>query len=101
MTTPAAAAFILTLACPDRAGIVHAVTGALMDQGANITEAQQFNDAGTGLFFLRVQFDAPERTLQDLAPVLAPLGARFGASHWQLAPATERMRCAILVSHLG
>jgi formyltetrahydrofolate deformylase len=101
MTTPAATAFILTLACPDRAGIVHAVTGALLDQGANITEAQQFNDAGTGLFFLRVEFDAPDRTLQALAAVLAPLGARLAASHWQLAPAAERLRCAILVSHLG
>jgi formyltetrahydrofolate deformylase len=101
MTTPAAASFILTLACPDRPGIVHDVTGALLDQGANITEAQQFNDAGTGLFFLRVQFDAPERTLLGLSAVLAPLGARLAASHWQLAPAAERMRCAILVSHLG
>jgi formyltetrahydrofolate deformylase len=101
MTTPAATAFILTLACPDRAGIVHAVTGALLDQGANITEAQQFNDAGTGLFFLRVEFDAPDRTLRALAAVLAPLGARLAASHWQLAPAAERLRCAILVSHLG
>jgi formyltetrahydrofolate deformylase len=101
MTTPAAASFILTLACPDRAGIVHGVSGALLDQGANITEAQQFNDAGTGLFFLRVQFDAPGRTLAGLAAVLAPLGTRLAASHWQLAPAAERLRCAILVSHLG
>jgi formyltetrahydrofolate deformylase len=101
MTTPAAASFILTLACPDRAGIVHGVTGALLDEGANITEAQQFNDAGTGLFFLRVQFDAPSRTLDALGAALAPLGVRFAASHWQLAPAAERMRCAILVSHLG
>jgi formyltetrahydrofolate deformylase len=101
MTTPAAAAFVLTLACPDRAGIVHAVTGALAEQGANITEAQQFNDAGTGLFFMRVQFDAPGRVLDALGAALAPLGQRFAASHWALAPAAERMRCAILVSHLG
>jgi formyltetrahydrofolate deformylase len=101
MTTPAAASFILTLACPDRPGIVHAVTGALAGEGANITEAQQFNDAGTGLFFMRVQFDAPGRRRDALDAVLAPLGARFAASHWALAPAAERLRCAILVSHLG
>jgi formyltetrahydrofolate deformylase len=101
MTTPVAASFILTLACPDRPGIVHAVTGALAGEGANITEAQQFNDAGTGLFFMRVQFDAPGRTREALDVVLVPLGQRFAASHWALAPAAERLRCAILVSHLG
>ena len=101
MTTAAATSFILTLACPDRPGIVHGVTGALADEGANITEAQQFNDAGTGLFFMRVQFDAPGRTLERLRAALAPLPGRFAASHWSLAPLSERMRCAILVSHLG
>ncbi len=101
MTTPAAAAFILTLACPDRAGIVHAVTGALAAEGANITEAQQFNDAGTGLFFMRVAFDAPDRTRDALHAALAPLGERFAATHWALAPAAQRMRCAILVSQFG
>lgn len=101
MTTPAAAAFVLTLACPDRAGIVHAVTGALAGEGANITEAQQFNDAGTGLFFMRVAFDAPDRTLDALHATLVPLGERFAATHWALAPAAQRMRCAILVSQFG
>ena len=101
MTTPAPASFILTLVCPDRPGIVHAVTGILAGEGANITEAQQFNDAGTGLFFMRVQFDAPGRTQEALHEVLSPLSQRFATSHWALAPAAERMRCAILVSHLG
>jgi formyltetrahydrofolate deformylase len=101
MTTPAAAAFVLTLACPDRAGIVHAVTGALAGEGANITEAQQFNDAGTGLFFMRVAFDAPDRTLDALHAALVTLGERFAATHWALAPAAQRIRCAILVSQFG
>ena len=33
-------AFILTLSCPDRCGIVHAVTGFLAKRGANVTEAE-------------------------------------------------------------
>ncbi|MBC7717596.1 MAG: ACT domain-containing protein, partial [Pseudorhodobacter sp.] len=37
-------AYILTLSCPDRSGIVHAVTGFLAERGANITEAAQYND---------------------------------------------------------
>ena len=42
--------FILTLACPDRTGIVHAVSGFLLERGGNIEEAAQYNDTGTGLF---------------------------------------------------
>ncbi|MET1115003.1 MAG: ACT domain-containing protein, partial [Comamonas sp.] len=49
-------AYILTLSCPDRRGLVHAVSGFLLEQGANIEEAAQFNDGATGLFFMRVQF---------------------------------------------
>ena len=42
--------FILTLSCPDRAGIVHAVTGALLGHDGNITEAAQYDDPSTGLW---------------------------------------------------
>ena len=49
-------AFILTLSCPDRTGIVHAVSGFLLERGGNIEEAAQYNDHATGLFFMRVQF---------------------------------------------
>ena len=51
------ASFVLTLSCPDRAGIVHAVSGFLYERGANIVEAAQFGDVATGLFFMRVQFE--------------------------------------------
>jgi formyltetrahydrofolate deformylase len=101
MTTHDAASYILTLSCPDRPGIVHAVTGLLAERGANITEAQQFNDAGTGLFFMRVQFDAPGASLAVLEAAFAPLAARLNAMRLALAHAGERMRSAILVSQLG
>ena len=56
------ASYVLTLSCPDRAGIVHAVSGFLYERGANIVEAAQFGDVATGLFFMRVQFElAAER----------------------------------------
>jgi formyltetrahydrofolate hydrolase len=41
--------YILTLSCPDRLGLVHAVSGFLVERGANIEEAAQFNDTATGL----------------------------------------------------
>ena len=49
-------AYILTLSCPDRLGLVHAVSGFLLEHGGNIEEAAQYNDHATGLFFMRVQF---------------------------------------------
>jgi formyltetrahydrofolate deformylase len=55
--------FILTLACPDTKGIVHAVSGLLYQAGCNIIDSQQFGDLegehATGLFFMRVHFQAP------------------------------------------
>ena len=42
--------YILTLSCPDRLGLVHAVSGFLLERGGNIEEAAQYNDQDTGLF---------------------------------------------------
>src|SRR5258708_23010128 len=44
-------AYILTLSCPDRLGLVHAVSGFLLEQGGNIEEAAQYNDPATGLLY--------------------------------------------------
>jgi formyltetrahydrofolate deformylase len=55
--------FVLTLACPDAKGIVHAVSGLLYQAGCNIVDSQQFGDLegddATGLFFMRVHVQAP------------------------------------------
>ena len=59
-------AYILTLSCPDRTGIVHAVSGFLLERGGNIEEAAQYNDPDTGLFFMRVQFACNQLTFDDL-----------------------------------
>ena len=53
--------FILTLRCQDGPGIIHAVSGALLDLGANVLEQAQFTDEETGLFAMRTRFEAPER----------------------------------------
>jgi formyltetrahydrofolate deformylase len=100
MTTPAAASYILTLTCPDRPGLVHAVTGVLLAHGANVTEAQQFNDASTGLFFMRMQFGAEAESTAALRAALAPVGQQH-AMRWTLAPALQRTRVLIMVSQFG
>jgi len=71
----AAPQFVLTLSCPDAKGIVYAVSGLLYQAGCNIIDSQQFGDVegehATGLFFMRVHFEAPPHladtaTLQTL-----------------------------------
>ncbi len=47
---------MLTLSCPDRPGIVAGLSAALFAHGGNITEADQFNDADTVMFFARIEF---------------------------------------------
>jgi formyltetrahydrofolate deformylase len=55
--------FVLTLACRDTKGIVYTVSGLLFQAGCNIIDSQQFGDLdgddATGLFFMRVHFEAP------------------------------------------
>lgn len=69
---------ILTLSCPDRHGIVAAVSAFLLQRDANISDAQQFGDAQSGWFFMRVVFEPSERdSEQAIRDAFAPLGERF------------------------
>jgi formyltetrahydrofolate deformylase len=94
-------AFILTLSCPDRPGIVHAVTGFLVEHGANITEAAQFNDQSTGLFFMRTGFAcSAAQTVQTLRDSFADL-AQAMQMNWGLHSTQDRVPTVIMVSKLG
>jgi formyltetrahydrofolate deformylase len=92
--------FIVTLSCPDRVGIVHAVTGLLVEHDANITEAAQFNDASTGLFFMRVRFDVQTTAPAPLREAFTALAVRYDM-RWDLHNASARMPTVIMVSKLG
>jgi len=50
--------WVLTFVCPDRPGIVHAISGAVVESGGNITESQQYTSMDTGRFFMRLQIEA-------------------------------------------
>jgi formyltetrahydrofolate deformylase len=91
--------YILTLSCPDRAGIVHAVTGALLGHDGNITEAAQYDDPSTGLFFMRVRFASPAG-LAALRDGFAPVAESYGMK-WQIDAAGRRMPTVVMVSKLG
>jgi formyltetrahydrofolate deformylase len=92
--------YVLTLSCPDRPGIVAAVSGALAERGCNIVESQQFGDPSTGRFFMRTQFDAPDGYGGALTGAFAALAPEFGLE-WRLHDLAVRQRVLILVSKAG
>ena len=93
-------AYVLTLSCPDRPGIVHAVSGFLLERGGNIEEAAQYNDHDTGLFFMRVQFACDRVTHDELNAQLLQFAASFQMD-WKLHALAQRMRTVIFVSKEG
>ncbi|MGO1226894.1 MAG: formyltetrahydrofolate deformylase [Brachybacterium sp.] len=72
--------FVLTVVCADAPGIVHAVTGAIVEIGGNITESRQFESGTTHRFYLRLQV-VTAATLEQLEAALSPAVARFELEH--------------------
>ena len=98
--------FVLTLACPDAKGIVHAVSGLLYQAGGNIVDSQQFGDLdgddATGLFFMRVHFQAPPQlaSAQTLAALFQHTRQQFGMDV-QFHALANRQRVLLMVSQHG
>ena len=92
-------AYILTLSCTDRPGLVATISGQLFEGGANILEAQQFDDVETGRFFMRVVFDCPESAFAPTHDRVAETAARFDMD-WKLRPRDRRTRTLLLVSRM-
>ena len=91
--------FVMTLSCPDRPGIVSAVSTFLAHNGQNILDAQQFNDIETRHFFMRVVFNAADLAV-DLAALqtgFTAIADRFGMD-WQMRERAARRRVMLLVS---
>ncbi|MCZ4118584.1 formyltetrahydrofolate deformylase [Streptomyces sp. H39-S7] len=93
--------YVLTLSCPDKQGIVHAVSSYLLMTGCNIVDSQQFGDQDTGLFFMRVHFTADPPVEPDkLRASFAAIGSAF-QMEWQLHAADQKMRVVLMVSKFG
>ena len=102
---PSTSQYVLTLSCPDKQGIVHAVSSYLFRTGCNIVDSQQFGDGsapeGEGLFFMRVHFTAEAPvTAEKLRASFAATGDAFRMD-WQIHPSSERTRMLLLVSKFG
>ena len=91
--------YSLTLSCPNRPGIVAAVSKALFARGGDIFSAQQYDDVEHGLFFMRVLFTLPDggdhyQPLQaDFTAIAEELGLR-----WTMRDRTRRQRVMIMAS---
>jgi formyltetrahydrofolate deformylase len=72
--------WVLTFVCDDQPGIVHAVSGAVVAAGGNITESQQFSSDDTGRFFMRLQVETGSGRAEFEA-ALAPVIERYDMQH--------------------
>jgi formyltetrahydrofolate deformylase len=85
------------ITCPDRVGIVAAVSSLLFSSGANITGSQQCStDPFGGTFFFRIEFylNTLDERFGDLAGSSGDLAGRFPA-RWRMTRAGELKRVAI------
>ncbi|WP_025274941.1 formyltetrahydrofolate deformylase [Haloglycomyces albus] len=93
--------FILTLSCPDRIGIVHAVSGFLSQRLANIVDSQQFSDPDSARFFMRVEFELDTGVNADELSVAFHTIAQSYDMEWNLADRAHRPRVLIMASKQG
>jgi formyltetrahydrofolate deformylase len=119
--------YVLTLSCPDRPGIVYAVSSFLVQHSGNILASQQYGEqpgrrdgeqpgrqygeqpgrSPDGRFFMRVHFTVPPGS--SLTPELQLAGLERDFSwvaeayqmSWQLHDKAARVRTLIMVSRLG
>ncbi|WP_375487372.1 formyltetrahydrofolate deformylase [uncultured Jatrophihabitans sp.] len=92
---------VLTLSCADRPGLVYEVSEFLLRHGCNIVESQQFGDAASGRFFMRVAFRADSSVAahvlqRDFGPV-----ADRARMQWRMSQADVRPRVLVMVSRFG
>src|SRR5512141_939124 len=91
---------ILLVQCPDRPGIVAAISSFLFRHGANITEFDQHTAEDAGVFFTRLEFqtDRIDLPLDDLERAFALDVARPSGMRWRLSTSAHRKKVAVLVS---
>jgi formyltetrahydrofolate deformylase len=98
--------YVLTLSCPDRVGIVHAVAAYLHQAGCNVLDSQQFGDRivkGPGRFFMRVHVEVvpgAQATYETLHRGFTAVAAEFGME-WELHDTAVQPRVLIMVSKAG
>ena len=91
---------VLVLSCEDAPGIVHAVSGLLVDERCTIVESHQFDSLTSGMFYMRVEFariDGAPLDFGHLCQAFEGIAQRF-RMRWRMADVAERQRVLIMVS---
>ena len=93
--------YVLTITCPDRVGIVAAVTGLIAGRGGSVLEAAQHGDLDSGRFFLRIEIVADSLPAgfgrDELAVAFEPVAAEFDME-WRLSDTDVRKRVVLFAS---
>jgi len=93
--------YILTITCPDRVGIVAAVTGLIAGHGGSVLEAAQHGDLDSGRFFLRIEIVADSLPAgfgrDELAAAFEPVAVEF-EMEWRLSDTDVRKRVVLFGS---
>lgn len=91
--------YIVTFSCPNRPGIVAAVSQRLFELGANITEAQQFDDTDSTQFFMRIVFELPKDGIAEetLRIEFSALAETF-SMNWSISDRSKRLKVLLFVS---
>ena len=92
--------YILTLGCPDRRGIVHAVAGLIADNGCTILDSAQYSDPATDTFFMRVHLADELGGGHLLREKLVPVAKEFGFD-WKLHDCAYKPRVLLMASKSG
>lgn len=93
--------FCLTVTCPSRRGIVAAIAKYIAENGCNITDSAQFDDADNGQFFMRVSAEAETgNTLEDLRAGFAEIAEPFGMDY-KFHDTDSTMQVVVMVSRFG
>jgi formyltetrahydrofolate deformylase len=90
---------VVTFVCDDKPGIVHAVSGAIVEAHGNITESQQFSSEDTGRFFMRVQVETTS-DYDSFQAALAPVIERYDMTA-EINTVGRPLRTLILASSAG
>ena len=90
----------LKLSCPDRVGLLAALSGFMARFGGNLVEVHQFTDNLHRWFFTRMEIESLQVDLETLRAAFEPLGKELGAE-WTLRSAEARRKMIVLVSKQG
>lgn len=91
--------WVLTFICEDKPGIVHAISGAVVNAGGNITESKQFTSENTGNFFMRLQIESSV-SKKDFEAEIEKISDVYNMQ-WQLDIVGRPMKTLVLASKAG